>query len=292
MAELHPWILAIRPKTLWAAVGPVMIGTAIAFEAGRGDGPSAGAALLGAVLIQIGTNLANDYFDYKKGADTWDRIGPIRATQAGLIRMETMKKGIATAFLLAAAAGLYLIWRGGWPILWIGLFSIASGIAYTAGPCPLAYLGLGDLFVLLFFGPIAVGGTYYVQALEIDTTVLFIGLAPGLLSVAILTVNNLRDIETDRRAGKRTLAVRFGPCFAKFEYLAAVLLAILIPLAVFLDSKEHPYSLLTLAVGFIAIPAFRTLFSKEDPSSLNRLLDSTAKLLLLYSLLFSIGWIL
>ena len=202
-SRVQIWIMAARPKTLWAAVAPVAMGIAMAADAGGMHIPAALAALFGAVMIQIGTNLANDYFDYRKGTDQPGRLGPTRVTQAGLVTPHAMRIAITVTFSLAVVAGAYLVWRGGWPIVAVGLLSILFGFLYTAGPYPLGYNGLGDIFVLIFFGPVAVGGTYYVQTLDINTAVLIAGLAPGLFSVAILTVNNLRDIGTDAEAGKK-----------------------------------------------------------------------------------------
>ncbi len=285
------WILASRPKTLWAAFGPVLMGTAMAAADSKFHFLSASVALLGALLIQVGTNFANDYFDYQHGADSEDRLGPIRATQAGLIPPETMKRAFILVFLLAFLLGLYLVWRGGWPILALGLASILFGVLYTGGPYPLGYNGLGDIFVLIFFGPVAVGGTYYVQALEINSAVLIAGLAPGLISTALLTVNNLRDINTDRKSGKRTLVVRFGIGFARAEYLASLLIACLLPLWLIYLTGAHYFSLLTLLALIPAIPSIRRVFTLSGSPELNRVLADTGKLLLIYSLLFSIGWL-
>ena len=177
--------------------------------------PAAFCCLLGALLIQVATNYANDYGDYIRGADTDERLGPVRATGAGLVTPAAMKRATGIAFAMALLPGLYIVYRGGWPFVLVGLLSISCGLLYTFGPVPFGYTGLADVVVLVFFGPVAVGGTYYVQALHIDWRVLVAGLAPGLFSVAILTVNNLRDIDTDRRAGKKTLAVRFGRTFAR-----------------------------------------------------------------------------
>ncbi|MFQ5453004.1 MAG: 1,4-dihydroxy-2-naphthoate polyprenyltransferase [Candidatus Zixiibacteriota bacterium] len=248
-------------------------------------------ALLGAIMIQIGTNFANDYFDYQKGADQKDRLGPTRVTQAGLVNPSTMKSATIFIFTIAILAGTYLVWRGGLPILLIGLLSIIFGILYTAGPFPLGYIGLGDVFVLIFFGPVAVGGTYYVQTLEINIPVILSGLAPGLFSVAILTVNNLRDINSDSEVGKKTLAVRFGTSFSKLEYLLSIVLACFIPLLLYINYQKHLYSVITLVVLIIAVPSIKKLFTTEG-RELNNVLASTGKLLLLYSLLFSIGWLL
>ena len=284
--------MAARPKTLWAAIAPVIIGTAMAYADGGWHWPSALAALSGAVLIQIGTNFANDYSDFKKGTDAGERLGPVRVTQAGLVKPSTMKRTTAIVFSLAIIAGAYLVWRGGWPIAVIGGLSILFGLLYTAGPYPLGYNGLGEIFVLVFFGPVAVGGTYYVQTLSINTTVLLAGLSPGLFSVAILTVNNLRDINGDARAGKRTLAVRFGPRFARYEYIACVVVASLLPLLLFINSGGHVYSLAVLVVIPVAIPTFIKVLTKSDGPALNDALAATGRLLLVFAVLFSCGWVL
>ncbi len=285
------WWLAARPKTLWAAVAPVVIGTAIAVADGKGHWGAAAAALLGAVLIQVGTNFANDYFDFKKGADSYPRLGPTRMTQAGLISPSAMKTAMVVTFALALLGGIYLVWRGGLPIVAIGLLSILLGVLYTGGPYPLGYHGWGDLFVLIFFGPVAVGGSYFVQALEIHSLVLLAGVSPGLFSVAILTVNNLRDIPSDRQAGKKTLAVRWGAGFARFEYVFCVVTAAVMPVFFFLVTRRHPWVCLTLLVLPAAIPSIKKIFHYEDGTELNSVLAATAKLLLFYGLLFSIGWL-
>ena len=285
------WILAARPKTLWASISPVVIGIAMAFGDGGFHAPAALVALACSVLIQVATNFANDLFDYQKGADTEARQGPMRVTQAGLVTPGMMRRGILVVLTLTLLGGLYLIWRGGWPAALIGVLSVTAGLLYTGGPRPLGYLGLGDLFVLVFFGPVAVAGTYYVQALTVNATVIIAGLAPGLLSVAILAVNNLRDADEDRRTGKRTLAVRFGPGFTRAEYIIAVVVACILPLVLYLVSGAHPYSVAAVAVIVVALPAIRRLFTTEGPL-LNPVLADTARLLLLYSAVFSIGWIL
>lgn len=290
-SKLNIWVQAARPKTLWASVAPVVIGSAMAFESGGLHIMSALSALLGAVLIQIGTNFANDYFDFHKGADSTDRLGPTRVVQAGLVQPPAMKAAFIAVFALAVVPGAYLIWRAGWPLFVIGVLSILFGILYTAGPYPLGYVGLGELFVIIFFGPVAVGGTYYVQTLQISLPVIISGLAPGLFSVAILTVNNLRDVQSDHRAGKKTLAVRFGVTFSKIEYLLSIAIACLIPLILLLHNDKHLYSLLTSVVLLAAIPSIKTVFTAEG-IVLNHVLESTGKMLLLYSLIFSIGWIL
>jgi len=292
MSRLQVWVLASRPKTLWAAVAPVIIGTALACADKTGHFLSALMALFGAVMIQIGTNFANDYLDYKKGTDTEERLGPMRVTQAGLVTPETMKRAIIFAFSLAVLAGVYLVWRGGWPIVVIGLSSILFGVLYTGGPYPLGYNGLGEIFVLIFFGPVAVAGTYYVQALNINTLVILAGVSPGLFSVAILTVNNLRDIDGDRDSGKKTLAVRFGRTFSRMGYLCSIVIAALIPAVMVAISKNHYHSLASLIVIVLAVPTFKTVFTHTEGEILNNALAETGKLLLIFSLIFSIGWLL
>ena len=289
---MNPWILAIRPKTLPASIAPVVIGTAMAFGDGLFHAPSALMALSAVLCIQIGTNLTNDYFDFKKGADTSERKGPTRVTQAGLIKAPVVLWAAIIFFVLAALSSIYLVHRAGVCILIIAIASIISGIFYTAGPRPLGYLGLGDLFVLVFFGPVALGGTYFCQALEINWAVIVAGLAPGFLSMAILAVNNLRDIDCDRRAGKLTLAVRFGRSFAMSEYLFCIIAATLTPFAVFLITDDHQGIAAASLIGFCAIPCVKAAFTHLDGAGLNRVLGDTGRLLLIYSAVFSIGWVL
>jgi 1,4-dihydroxy-2-naphthoate polyprenyltransferase len=290
-SKLQIWLLAARPKTLPAAAVPVMVGTAVALsEEVFRFGPAL-AALLGALLIQIGTNFANDVFDYKKGADTGERLGPMRVTQAGLLAPGQVLAGMWLTFGLAALIGLYLITVGGWPILVVGLLSILSGIAYTGGPFPLGYHGLGDLFVFIFFGLVAVGGTYYVQAGAVSPAAYGAAVPVGLLATAILVVNNLRDIETDRAAGKKTLAVRFGARGAQGEYLLLLGVAYAVPILMPLLGLATPWVLLAwLSLPFV-IPLVNLIFT-EKGRPLNKALAGTARLELLYGLLFSVGLIL
>ncbi len=289
---LKIWFLAARPKTLPAGIAPVVIGTAMAIEDGAFHLPSAFCALLGSILIQIGTNYANDYFDFVKGTDTAERLGPPRATQQGWVTPRQMLMAALVTFSLAFTVGLYLIYRGGLPILAIGLLSILCGVLYTGGPYPLGYLGLGEVFVLIFFGPVALAGTYYVQAQQMYWAPIVAGLAPGLFSVAILTVNNLRDVNGDRGSGKKTLAVRFGVSFARCEYVASIVIAsICVPWYLVWGTADHSTVLLTTFVPLAGIPSMIHVFKYSGPP-LNRTLASTGQLLLLYTLLFSIGWIL
>ncbi len=287
---LKVWIQAARPKTLWAGICPVVIGSVMAFANGKFHVLSALAALVGALLIQIGTNFANDYFDFKKGADTARRVGPKRATQSGAISPNAMKAAFVVTFALAVLAGIYLVVRGGWPIVLIGVAAVISGILYTGGPYPLGYLGLGDVFVLIFFGPVAVAGTYYVQALSMRPEVMIAGLAPGLLSVAILTVNNIRDIDEDKTTGKKTLAVRFGKHAARRHYIASVFLASIVPGVMLLIPPFKTTLLMTLLMLPLARPTVKLVMNQEG-AALNVALEKTGRLLVIYTVLFCLAWI-
>lgn len=284
------WIQAARPKTLGAAIAPVLVGTALAFEADVVHVPSASLALLAAILIQVGVNYHNDYHDHLKGTDTDDRVGPTRVTQAGLVDAQTMKWATIAVFGLAVVAGTYLMWRGGWPVVAIGAASISCAIWYTAGRYSLAYLGLADLFVFVFFGPVAVGGTYYVQALSVTPLVIAAGVGPGLLSVGILLVNNVRDVNGDRASNKRTLVVRLGRRAGVGLYAACLKGAILLPVILFLWTGRHPWAMSTVALTPFAISPIRILATSTDPERLNDLLAATGRLLVLWALLFSVGW--
>lgn len=220
---MNPWILAARPRTLGAAVVPVLAGCALAFAAGSFDPPASALALVCAVLIQIATNYFNDAIDHAKGADTAERLGPVRATSAGLLSPRAMMTGGAVCLIVAVFLAIPLVLHGGWPILALGLVSLFLAYAYTGGPFPLAYLGLGEIFVVLFFGVFAVGGTFFLNALEWSFAAVLAGLQIGLHSSVLLAVNNLRDLETDRTANKRTLAARFGLMFARRENATLVL---------------------------------------------------------------------
>jgi len=280
----NPWLLAIRPKTLPAAVVPVLIGSAVAFSNGVFSALPALAALAGALFLQIGSNLANDVYDFKKGADTAERVGPTRVTQAGLLSAKQVLSGMWTVFALATLVGVYLVWVGGWPIVAIGLSSIVAAIAYTGGPFPLGYKGLGELFVFLFFGVIAVSGTYYVQAGALSPTAVLAGIPIGLLCANILVVNNVRDIETDRKAGKRTLAARFGRKFGVGMYLVFLTVSLGIPVGLAASGLYAPLAtLLTAPVGF---GLYQRLNAQSGPS-LNAVLGATAQYELLYGLVFA-----
>ena len=286
--KLAVWLEATRPKTLPAAAAPVLVGTALAAGRDALHLPSALLALAGALLIQIGTNYANDYFDFVQGADTEDRLGPRRATQAGLVSPRAMRSAFVIVFALAIAVGALLVARAGWPIVAIGLASVISGVLYTGGPFPLGYHGLGDLFVWIFFGPVAVAGTAYVQTLDLAGEDLVVGAAFGLVSTAILVVNNLRDADTDGPVGKRTLAVRFGKTFARTQYALCLALAIVVPL---FYSGSRPW-LLALALLFVPAAMLSKRVSELDGAALNPLLGATGKFLLAFAVLFSVGWLL
>jgi 1,4-dihydroxy-2-naphthoate octaprenyltransferase len=282
------WILAARTKTLPAAVAPVLVGTACAYQAGGLRLIPALAALAVALWVQIGTNFANDVFDFEKGADTGRRLGPTRAVQAGLLSPTQMRRGMFVAFTLALLFGLYLCWVAGPWLLLVGLASIASGFAYTGGPFPLAYNGLGDLFVLIFFGFVAVCGTAYVQAGAIPASAWWASLAVGALATAILVVNNLRDRSTDADAGKHTLAVRFGAPFTRGEYALLLAIAFLVPAGLYLEAGLSLWVLLPLLTAPLALRLLGRIRASEG-AALNPHLAGTARLLLLFSALLATG---
>lgn len=287
---MKAWLLAARPATLTAALVPVMVGAAVAqAEAGFRWLPML-AALFGAIWIQIGTNFANDVFDYEKGADTEERLGPTRAVQAGLLSPAQMRVGMFVVFALAVVCGLYLTWVAGPVIILIGLVSIASGILYTAGPYPLAYVGLGDVFVMLFFGFVAVMGTVFVQTGTWSMLGLWAAVPVGALSTGVLVVNNVRDRHQDVKAKKRTLVVRFGRRFGEVEYSALLLAAYAVPIYLAL-SRQQSLLLLPLLSLPVAVKLWRTVLTQEG-LLLNAALAGTAKLLLLHGLLFALGLVL
>lgn len=284
------WLPAARPKTLFAAVAPVLMGTAIAIGDGAFHLLAALAALLGAVAIQIATNFANDYFDHAKGADTEARVGPTRATASGLVAPRTMRRAFLGMLALALLIGVYLVSRGGWPIVVIGVLSLAFAVLYTGGPAPLAYLGIADVFVLVFFGPVAVAGTHYVQALQWSVPAILAGLGPGMLAVALLTVNNLRDVEEDRSSGKRTLAVRFGRGFAKGLYTACLAVAALVPVLL-VQVLGAPIGVVAASLACLAgLRPLRAVLHARPGDKLLGALAGTGRLLALYALAFSFGW--
>jgi len=291
LKKSQAWILASRPKTLPAAAAPVIVATFIAIGDGVFKFWPAIAALLGALLIQIGTNFANDYYDFKKGTDTEERLGPTRVTQAGLLSPKEVIVGMWLVFGLAILIGIYILIIGGWPIFILGLLSILFGIAYTGGPYPLGYNGLGDIFVFIFFGFVAVGGTYYIQAGTINPQVYWASVPIGFLATAILVVNNFRDLDQDRIAGKRTLAVRFGKKITQLEYFLLLGLSYVVPLILWMTNLTSYWIFLVFLSLPIGFSLSRDILVKKGPQ-LNEILAGTGKLELVYGLLFSIGYLL
>jgi 1,4-dihydroxy-2-naphthoate octaprenyltransferase len=302
VSRTQAWVMAARPQTLPAGASPVVLGTALAVADGVFAPLPALAALVGALLIQVGTNFANDYYDAVKGADTEDREGFTRVTAGGLIEPRKVKYAMAGTYALAVAVGLYLVAVGGVPILVVGLSSIVAGVLYTGGPYPYGYYGLGDLFVFVYFGVVAVTGTYYVQAATavagvpvgipagtLPGYVLVASLAAAGLTTAILVVNNIRDIESDRAAGKRTLAVLVGYRWSRVEFLALLALAYLVPVVLVVAYTYPLATLLPLASLPLAFSVARTVLSRRDGEALNPALERTGQLLAAYSALFAAG---
>jgi 1,4-dihydroxy-2-naphthoate polyprenyltransferase len=286
---LSIWLAAARPRTLTAAVAPVMVGLAIARRMGHTSAIVGLMTLLAAVLIQIGTNLANDYFDFVAGADTEARLGPLRVTQAGMVEPSVVRNAALGVLGLAALIGCYLVSVGGWPILSIGIVSLVAAIAYTAGPWPLAYNGLGDAFVFVLFGLAAVNGTVFLQTGTATSLSIAASIPIACLATAILVVNNLRDIDTDGLAGKRTLAVRFGRGFARAEYVGLVAFAVaMTPVLAWLGGASL---LLPIATAPLALKEIRAICRRAG-AELNQILARTAALHLAYGLLLTLALIL
>ncbi|MFB6250432.1 MAG: 1,4-dihydroxy-2-naphthoate polyprenyltransferase [Halobellus sp.] len=303
LSRREAWVIAARPQTLPAAASPVVVGTGLAVHDGVFAALPALAALVGAGLIQIGTNFANDYYDAVQGADTEDREGFTRVTAGGLIDPESVKRAMYLTFAASILLGTYLVYVGGVPILVIGLLSVASGIAYTGGPYPLGYHGLGDVFVFVFFGLVAVVGTYYVQAASSLAAPFTVGIPSGTipvvavlaalpvaaLSTNILVVNNVRDKEEDATTGKRTLAVRFGYGFARAQFLLMLALAYAAPVWFLRRPTFTPLVLLPLATLPYAAKITRTLLAETSGEVLNPTLERMGRLLAAYSVLFAVG---
>jgi len=301
VSRTRAWLMAARPHTLPAAVSPVLVGSGLAFHDGVFDPVVALAALLGAALIQIGTNFANDYYDAQKGADTDDREGFTRVTQSGLIEPRTVWTATYATFALAILVGVYLVWIGGLPIVVVGLSSVAAGLLYTGGPYPYGYRGLGDLFVFVFFGVVAVTGTYYVQAASTVAgvplwlppgTITFDALVASLpmagLITNIIVVNNVRDMETDRKAGKRTLAVYLGYRGSRVQFVTLLLLAYAVPLW-FLATGYAVWVLLPLLSLPLAVSLTRTVLTETSGAALNPALARAGQLAAAFALLFAVG---
>ena len=288
---MHLWWMAARPRTLPAAVAPVLVGTALAATEDVFEVLTFVAALLGALFIQIGTNLSNDYSDARRGADTEDRLGPVRVTAGGLVPPKQVLIATYVAFGLAVLAGVYLIATSGWELLVVGIASILAGVLYTGGPRPYGYEGLGEIFVFLFFGVVAVAGSYFAQTEEIAGEALLLAVPVGLLAAAILVVNNVRDLETDRRAGKRTLAVRLGRPRARGLYAGMIYGAfVTAPLPWVLGSEELEAWLLAPLLALpLAVPLVRLVRDRADGPSLNGALARTGLLQLAFCVLLSAG---
>ncbi len=304
VSRRRAWLIAARPQTLPAGAAPVVVGVGLAAADGVFAPAPALAALVGALLIQVGTNFANDYYDAIKGTDTEDREGFTRVTAGGLIEPREVRRAMAGTFALAALVGLWLVALGGVPILVVGTASIAAGVLYTGGPYPYGYYGLGDLFVFVFFGLVATGGTYYVQAVATLPVELFplgvpagtvtagavlAGVAAGALSTAILVVNNIRDRETDREAGKRTLAVTLGYRLSRLEFLCLLGTAYAVPPVFWLALGYPPTVLLALLTVPFAWAIARVVLSRTDGEALNPALERTGQLLAVYALLLAVG---
>jgi 1,4-dihydroxy-2-naphthoate octaprenyltransferase len=285
------WLMASRPKTLSAAIAPVLVGAAVAYQAGGFRVLPALATLVVAMLIQIGTNLYNDYADFQRGADTSDRLGPIRVTQAGLLAPKTVRRGAILTFAAAGVIGIYLIWVAGWVVALIGLTAILAGLAYTAGPWPLAYNGLGDLFTWIFFGFVAVCGTTFVQLQRVPFPAWMGGLALGALITALLTVNNIRDIVSDRSAGRKTIPVIFGRQGGLVEYGFCLGVAYLVPPILYFVTTRNLWHLLPILTLPEAVRLFRFIAATQG-RALNQALAGTARLVLWYGVLMAIGIIL
>jgi 1,4-dihydroxy-2-naphthoate octaprenyltransferase len=280
--------LAARPRTLPAAVAPVLVGAALAWEAGAFRASVVAAAFAVALALQIAANFANDVFDFERGADTDTRLGPPRAVQQGWIAPDAMRAAFVAALVAAAVPGLWLVLQGGAVLALAGIAAMAAAFAYTGGPRPLAYEGLGEVAVFVFFGGVAVAGTVYAQTGTFAPHVVAAAIAPGALASAILVVNNLRDRDGDRAAGKRTLAVRFGASAARVEYAALLAFAYGAPIGLVAGGALGPWALLPLATAPHAVSLARQV-ARTDGAALNPLLGATARLELGFCALFALG---
>jgi len=287
MNIMQIWLAAARPRTLPVSIGPTLLGSVLAFNEGFFSLPLFCMTLFTALGLQISANFANDYFDFIKGSDTKERKGPVRVTQAGLVPLPTMKKVLFITFGITALLGCYLIWHGGLIIALLVALSLLSAVLYTAGPFPLAYVGLGDLFVFLFFGPIAVTGSYFLQTSLFAWDPVLLGIGAGALSTMPLAINNVRDRDEDIKANKKTLVVRFGKRFGQIEYVTCLVIGSLIP---FLFLLKHPFCLFSLLFLIPAFPMVKALFTYSDPRELNKILAKTGQVLLLYYILLCVGW--
>lgn len=291
MPRWRLWYLAARPKTFPAAIAPVIAGTAVAIHERGFHAPTAIVALVTALLLQIAANFANDALDFKRGADTAERAGPMRVTASGLITADDVLRATWITLGLALMSGLYLVWRGGWPFLLLGLAALVCAVAYTGGPFPISYLGLGEVFVFLFFGPIAVTGTAYLQMQHLTALALATSVPIGVLAIGILIVNNLRDLPTDAKAGKRTMAVRIGARKTQFEYAAMLVVAAGAPIVFWLVGWLNWSWVLTLGAWPALWSLWKQITTRTGPA-LNPTLGNTGKTLLLVSALLSVALVL
>lgn len=285
------WYLAARPWTLPASLAPIIVGSAVAWHEGGFHVLTALMALLTALLLQIAANFANDAIDFKRGTDTEARVGPTRITSAGYVSYEGVMRATAIALGLAVLTGLYLVYRGGWPFLLLGLFAVIAAVAYTGGPFPISYLGLGEIFVFLFFGLIAVTGTAYLQTGEVTALSLWASLIPGALIVGILVINNYRDLEGDRVANKRTVAVRIGPAYTRLEYGLMLLITAATPLGFWAVGWLDAWALVTLLGWPLLWMLWRQVTTLTGPA-LNRTLGMTGRVAVVASVLFTIALVL
>lgn len=287
---IKKWFMAVRPQTLLLSTAAVGLGVGMAFADGVGHYSWAFIALLGAWGLHILVNLVNDYGDFKKGVDQEGEHDPMRGILVGTLSLQELKKAILITVFLILLPCLALIYRAGWVILLITVFSMLSAIFYTAGKKPLGYRGLGDLMVLIFFGPVAVGGTYYVQSLEINLAVILAGFIPGLLAVSVLTINNLRDATKDLNANKKTLVVRFGEHFGRIEYLAVVFLACLMPILIYLVTSDRSKILFSSLIIFLFIPVVLKVLTAQERSQYDQAIGQTVILTAFFTLVFTLGW--
>lgn len=292
LMALNPWLIAVRPKTLTAGLSPVILAMSFALSDGFFNFRILTMILIATVALQIATNLTNDYFDFLKGIDDKNRVGFTKVLVEGSISIQSMRKAILAVFTIAALASTYLIIKGGLPIAIIAITAILFAVLYTAGPYPLGHIGLADPVEFIYFGPVAVSGTYYLLANSLPLYVMIGGCIPGFLSLAILTVDNLRDYETDKAKGKKSLCVRFGKKFAQIEYYLCILCGFLTPIVLVAITRKHFLSLSC----FIMLPLYKTCLDavKDNHSAedLNKALKQTAASLLLFTLIFSTGWLL
>lgn len=284
----NPWLLAARPKTLPAAISPVIVGCAVGYAEGAFDVAVAMAAVLVALLLQIGANFANDVADFRSGADTAARVGPTRVTQSGMLSPRAVEIATGVVLALAAIPGLYLVWRGGWVFAAVGLLAIVAAVAYTAGPRPYGYFGLGEISVFIFFGPVAVAGTAFLMTRVLTPLALASSVPMGSLIAAILVVNNLRDIDTDRVAGKMTLAVRLGRSGARLEYAILLVAAYVAPVVVWLAGWSSAWVLLPVVTAPVALTLWRRV-QRTDGRALNPVLAGTARLCLFFAITYAFG---